>query len=424
MRTVSVSFQHWQHMFSEATLTKYGSPYFAKNKAGAALMEEVYAQASRVKSLDTTFTYDQIICGNEAFPEAAVADPIADLDVWDEWRSGIRSFPYPGRYTRLGIARQEDKTSSPSSVGVLGEIMAGFFAQVGISPWVLVRVVRRWPDFIFADQGRVYSFVESKAFTTGNENGTGLQARVDDAEMREGLWHAVRQLNSDPFVKVWYAFTRIFDIKDMRLDVTFLELDVPAKRRDRFETVIIPAVVAQGIAERAIHRATAKMAPEEVDYLDYQSKVQKVEVLSRVRPLAEQEIRELLAETHVEADDRDFAEITRAVNEQLQRLRKRKPGSAPATRPEGRRFFDLKRQAIEGRLSALRPVGKQVLYFADLPRSACNQLETDWASDWKFAAAPWGELGEVRLWRCGGSVFCVGAEGLEGECVPNRRGPI
>jgi hypothetical protein len=116
------------------------------------------------------------------------------------------------------------------------------------------------------------------------------------------------------------------------LDVTFLELDVPAKRRDHFETVIIPAVVAQGIAERAIHRATAKMAPEEVDYLDYESKKRKGEVLSRMKPLAEQEIRELVAETHVEADDRDFAEITKAVHEQLDRLRKPKPGSSHTAR--------------------------------------------------------------------------------------------
>jgi hypothetical protein len=57
MRTISVSFQHWRHMFSEATLTKYGNPYFAKNKAGAALMEEVYSQALRVKAIDTTFTF-------------------------------------------------------------------------------------------------------------------------------------------------------------------------------------------------------------------------------------------------------------------------------------------------------------------------------------------------------------------------------
>ena len=30
----------------------------------------------------------------------------------------------------------------------MGEIMTGLFAQAGIAPWVLVRVIRRWPDFI------------------------------------------------------------------------------------------------------------------------------------------------------------------------------------------------------------------------------------------------------------------------------------
>ena len=147
---------------------------------------DIYERSDRVSIVKIECSENQIRSGNEAFAEAAVADPIADLEVWDEWRSGTRYFPYPGRYSRLGITRQDDKTSSPSSVGVIGEIMAGFFAQAGESPWVLVRVVRRWPDFIFSDRDGTYSFVESKAFTNQSPEREGLANRVPGDLLVEG----------------------------------------------------------------------------------------------------------------------------------------------------------------------------------------------------------------------------------------------
>jgi hypothetical protein len=229
---IQVSFQLWRYEFSDKMLSRYGSRYFSRREAGQEYIEDIYRRAEPGPAHDLTFAEDQILCGNEAFPEAAMADPIADLEVWDEWRSGTRDFPYPGRYSRLGITRQEHKISSPSSVGVLGEIMAGFFAQEGVSPWVLVRVVRRWPDFIFFQPADgAYSFVESKAFT-GNPSGTSrLQGRVLDAQVMEGAIDASQELNSDPFLRVWYSFTHIISITPLELGVTFLELTVSEERR-------------------------------------------------------------------------------------------------------------------------------------------------------------------------------------------------
>jgi len=180
--------------FPEDLLRKYGSRYFSRNEAGKVFTKEIYRQARRVSSLDLTFAAEQIRSGNEAFPEAAVADPIVDLQIWDEWRSGARYFPYPGRYNKLDITKQDKKISSPSSVGVLGEIMADFFAQEGVSPFVLVRVIRRWPDFIFSDRDGNYSFVESKAFTGYPERKrTVLRGRVKDYLIIEGALDAAQQ---------------------------------------------------------------------------------------------------------------------------------------------------------------------------------------------------------------------------------------
>ena len=134
------------------------------------------------------------------------------------------------------------------------------------------------------------------------------------------------------------------------------------------------------------------MAPEEVDNIGYESKQRRSDVLARIEPLAEQEIRELLAEAQIEADTRDIEEIIKAVQERLEDLRKRKGRGTSAGRYEGRRFFELKRQAVEGQLAPLRPIGKQYLYFADLPSAACRQLESGWSVDWTLASKPWGQI--------------------------------
>ena len=135
---INVDFQHWRYIISENDLMAYGSPHYSRPMAGKALCSKLDLTAHRIASLSLGFNELQILCGNEAFPEAAVADPLADLEMWDEWKTGFRSFPYPGRYSRFNIVAQEAKTNSPSSIGVIGEIMTGLFAQAGINPWVLV----------------------------------------------------------------------------------------------------------------------------------------------------------------------------------------------------------------------------------------------------------------------------------------------
>jgi hypothetical protein len=206
---ISVSFQHWCHVFSDKALIRYGSPHFDRHSAGQALRQEVASIASRVEDVSLRFPAEAILCANESFPEAAVADPLADLEIWDEWSTGIRSFPYPGKYGRVGIQTQERKTASTASVGVIGEIMAGLFAQQGVAPWVLVRVIQKWPDFIFAEQDGRYAFVEAKASAQTLPSSPDLLGRVAPALLDECLVEAVQQLNADRYVRVWGAFTQI-----------------------------------------------------------------------------------------------------------------------------------------------------------------------------------------------------------------------
>jgi hypothetical protein len=221
-------FRHIRYEIDDADLIKYGSPHFDAVTAGKHLKERLKNFGQKVTSFRGELSRAHVLCGNEAFPEAAVSDPVADLELWDEWRSGTRVFPYPGRYSRLAIQTQGHKISSPSSVGVLGEIVAGIFAQAGIAPWVLVRVVRRWPDFIFATRDAHYAFVESKAFTL---DGDDSEERRTDSTLGECLVDAVQQMNADAYVRVWLAFTVVRRISpEIELGVTFYELRAPAIR--------------------------------------------------------------------------------------------------------------------------------------------------------------------------------------------------
>jgi hypothetical protein len=72
------------------------------------------------------------------------------------------------------------------------EIMGDLFAQQGVAPWVLVRVIQKWPDFIFAEHDRRYAFVEAKASTQPLPSSTGLMGRVAPARLEECLVEAVQ----------------------------------------------------------------------------------------------------------------------------------------------------------------------------------------------------------------------------------------
>src|SRR5262249_23610494 len=161
-----------------------------------------------------------------------------------DWRTGLRAFPYPGTYSKLGIVEQESKTSASSSVGVLGEIMTGVYAQAGIAPWVLVRVIRRWPDFIFTLRNNRYAFVEAKAFTNGGPSTHGIPNPL----LAECLVTSVQQLNADPYVQVWSAFTNVRQITPLTLHVIFLEMDTNDLRRRANASRVLPDVVVNGLA--------------------------------------------------------------------------------------------------------------------------------------------------------------------------------
>ena len=408
---IEVAFQHWKYVFADEELIRYGSPHFDQKTAGQALSASVRNSAINRASCDLQFDDKLILSANEAFPEAAVADPLADLEVWDEWRSGIRSFPYPGRYGRLGIRRQDAKTNSTSSTGVIGEIMAGLFAQAGISPWVLVRVIRRWPDFIFYLNDDRYAFVEAKAYT-GEANPPSSGIQIPESLLGECVVDAVHQLNADPFVQVWGAFTHIQQISPIRLRVTFLELDVDSDWRNSTHKRVLPHPVMLGIAERALRRAITEIDEKETYALHRKDRKPNKQERSRLErilvPAAMQQIESLLV------DERVRTAVLASPTLIEQELKKMVRHASIPERGEGERISSARDRASTGSLCYVRAIGAQALFVGDIGQGEQATISSEWEPNWKEANQPWKRIGGVDVWRCGGAFFAIGDKGIEG----------
>jgi hypothetical protein len=423
---MEVRFQHWEYEMPSELLTRYGSPFFSRPDAGKALEERLSADATMISSSVMSFQEQQILCANEAFPEAAVADPLADLQVWDEWETGHRIFPYPGRFSRLGLTRQEGKTSSPSSVGVLGEIFAGLFAQAYVAPQVLVRVIRHWPDLIFYVGNEIYGFVEAKAFTE-KMDGRRLKDRVPGALLRDLLCNTIAQLNADPHLDIWGVFTGVLAIQpQFAVAVTILRLTPSGGRRDQSPRKSLPSAVVRGVAERALAQAAVRVGPEMLAVLNTPKgiaplgmgsgwssgkRVSRMEVEAILIENAMREAEEVLATSGTSvAIAGSRAEIEHEV-EQL--VRACKPNELHA----GKRFFEIKERGDGAALQRVRQAGDEWIFMANLPAADVHQLNVSWEKSWDSAASPLTLIEGYPVWRCGGAAYCLGPAALDQRIV-------
>jgi hypothetical protein len=415
---MNVFLAHYRHVFTEQTLMRWPSPHFSDKEAGEELRKTVLDNLQAPwPGANLTFDRSHIICANEVFPESAVADPVADMEIWDEWRSGARAFPYPGKYSRLGISTQEGKTSSKTSVGMIGEIFAGLASQSYLGPWVLVRVINRWPDFIYYTRDGRYAFVEAKAFNLFDGDPSDPE-KIPSRTLGRCLIEATRQLNTDPFVKVWLCFTGISSIDPFHAAVLLLELDAPNRRREHAAERVVPPAVISGLAHRAIIHAASDM--EEMDERDMES----LSELSQGRrswdrqtaeqKLVQRAIESIEAELLSAAPEDLLVPVRQEIEEEIRRQARK------AYMPESgvaRRFAKAKRVAAEGKLARIRPVGAQWLYLADLPIEMRRRMERTWSPNWGQANRPWGRIGNTELWRGSSAVLALGGPELEGQDI-------
>ena len=83
MNKAEVKFEHYELDFNDEVLSRFGSRYFSRKEAE----EEIYDRTLQyirgpIYNSRLTFSPSEMSCANEVFPEAALADPVADLEVW------------------------------------------------------------------------------------------------------------------------------------------------------------------------------------------------------------------------------------------------------------------------------------------------------------------------------------------------------
>jgi hypothetical protein len=186
--------------------------------------------------------------------------------------------------------------------------------------------------------------------------------------LEECLVEAVQQLNADPYVRVWGAFTQIQQIAPMAFAVTFFELDVPDSYRANRPHRILPQAVLVGLAERAISTAAANLAEYEIDALTSKARSSKGEVSAQTSvegkliQLTMEEMEALVASEEgdvVLAVSPEQSEFAREIERQVQKVR------VPEKRI-GRRFYEAKVRAGEGTLRQVRTIGTSSLLLTHM----------------------------------------------------------
>lgn len=417
---MDVHFEHWQHTFSRELLDKYSSRYYSGAERGHAGMKAILGHATRQVQFSTALSNDQILCANEAFPESAIADPIADLDVWDAWQNEKRQFPFRGYYRRLGIKGPKRKRSSNTTVGVLGEILAGLFGQCGVAPLIVVRVVGKWPDFIFALGERRFAFVESKAFAGKPDGKSDLMGWLQKGLLLEAAGDAIHELAVDDSLSIWYSFTHIETVKPLKVNVTFLELKSGRSGIRKADSAVLPPAVVEGLARRALEQGLGRAYAASGEDFEQQVTARDTRRIDDLRRMASEIVPELIDEAGIPPHDdksRRGAEtaIEEAMGRTLGKLGGKKTHCDRDETMVGRRLSEAKTTAAKGELTPLRMVGNRSIFIADLPGHSIAELRGGWLPDWQKVNCPWGDVHDEPLWRCSGVVLCISDRIVGGE---------
>ncbi len=415
---MEVKFEHYKVELLDEELRRYGSPHFSIKEAGEALQGIVNERAGRPKFSESfRFNRNHILAANEVFSECAMADPIADLEIWDEWQTGDRQFPFPGKYSRLSISEQKGKVASSTALGVLGEIFTGLFCQSYISPWVLVRPIRRWPDFIYYCEGGRYAFVESKGFTGNTENDGSNLKRIGGKLLRECLVDTVRQLNADPFVTVWLLFTELNTIDPLKLSVTALEIDAPEEHRDQIMNRVIPEAVIKGLTERVLSAAVAAKDDSILNRQDKKLTRAEVQIFwDEVLGVIPEETERLVGKA-VPSDM--HVHLVEAVADEACAI-VAKHTKEPQMRKRGHRLTEAKELASQGKLGRLRSIGDQGIYLADLNAEITAEIERLWTADWRNVNQSLCCFSEIELYRCSSVAVGISGQDCKGMSVNLR----
>ena len=104
---ISIDFELHKVELDIDKLYKFRSKHFDDNERWRELESQNATKDNLVLSNTKTFNQQAIYVANNCFAEAAFSNPIDDLKLYQTWKTGMRSFPFSGTYTRIGLLNQQ-----------------------------------------------------------------------------------------------------------------------------------------------------------------------------------------------------------------------------------------------------------------------------------------------------------------------------
>lgn len=395
---LEIDFKHVKYEFA-SSLERMTSPHFSDAEARQRLGESFFQQKNIEDSSMISLREDLILFANEAFPESAVNDPIGDLKIWHLWQTGIRSFPYPGQYLPLEIFSQGTKIRSTSSMGVIGECLSGLFATAGIGPWPIVRVINRWPDFIFHDRkNQRFALLESKAFADIHGATSKFEDRFDKKILEDFLLGALQHLVSDRGVSVWGGFTSIKSVDPFKVQLTFVETSLAQNSLSVSNSTVVD-MIAEFVLQVALNRFLPQLVEEGPRVVKKTLMAEEGEISPIVLIAINDAIKQLprlAVEALSEADN------SRIIEEVILGLRKNHKKILKYLSDVGE-LKQTRSGFSTGGYETIREIGDIKLVARRVTNAEAEKIDKNWQPSWNTVGQPIEvEDDDTEVFRCGG----------------------
>ena len=404
MSNLRIEFKYYKGLFPIELARRYNTSYFQENEIRKNLLDSLTNDIQLEYKNDFEMDEEQFKCGNEIFPESAISDPLSDLDTFDEWRGGIRIFPHKGRYAPFGIEDQLRKIESSVSFGVVGEILAGLFCQSYFAPYVLVRNIRRWPDFIFHKNNRKFVFVESKATASKINVGNPLDGNFEANTFKEFLSDSMKSILNSETTNVCLSQTRMLGNRSQRVfHLNILELESDSEKDPSQEEY--PETVVAGLATQVADQYIGSLFEEGQLVYSNSSGDEIKKHLKNYNKASTVKIKEILIQqNNLSVVDDDHHRIEKEVESQLNKLRKNI--SKLDYKNIGKDFKD---SFSTNSFKNISTICNKSIFSRQLNDFEDSNITTTWEPDWSKSIVPFENSNPLK-WRCSNSILFMGRD--------------
>jgi len=403
MSYIHIYFKHYKCLFPIDLAQQIISPYFQDGERKKFLMDELDGHINLVFENNYDMNDSLFICGNEIFPESAISDPLSDLNTYDEWQNGRRNYPFKGLYPPFGIDTQLEKIESSSSFGVVGEILAGVFSQSYFAPFILVRNIRRWPDFIFINHDNRYVFVESKATASEIDQNGILDGDFEYHILSDFIMDSMKSFLNSETTNVCLSQTRIAGDRFRRIfHLNILEMQSSSTKSPQEDN--IPPSVVSGLAYQVVDQYISSLFTESGP-LEYSGKMND-EIKSRIKYFykkndADQIKDQIYKINSLDINEDDDSKIDKKIKEIMDQLSKKK---ILDFKNIGK---NMKKSITSGAFNNIATVCNQNIFYKKMSSTEENSFLKIWQPDWNSAIKPYNNYQNKSYWRCGNSILYV-----------------